>query len=78
MNKIEDVKPGQTFVCMGVTYQMLRFAGECTQPKRNQWGRPIGGTYIALRYAVKVDKRHKGWWFSYVAFHPGQYVTIAV
>lgn len=76
MNKIEDVKPGQTFTCLGVEYKMLRFDGMCEQPNRNQWGRATGGTYTAHRCAVKVNKRHRGWWFSYTAFMPGTYVKI--
>lgn len=76
MNKIEDVKPGQTFLCMGVEYKMLRHAGEVQMPNRNQWGRLEGGTHTALKCAVKVNKRHKGWWFSYTAFRPGQYVIV--
>lgn len=76
MQTIENVKPGQVFKCLDVEYKMLRFAGECQMPKRNQWGRAIGGTYTALRCAVKVNRRHKGWWFSYTAFLPGQHVTI--
>lgn len=76
MNKIEDVKPGQTFSCLGVEYLMLRFAGMCEQPNRNQWGRSEGGTYTAHRCAVKVNRRHKGWWFSYTAFRQGMMVTI--
>jgi len=76
MNKIEDVKPGQTFTCLGVEYKMLRFAGMCQQPIRNQWGRAEGGHYTAHRVAVKVNKRHKGWWFCYTAFHQGMTVTI--
>lgn len=76
MNTIENVKPGQTFTCLGVEYKMLRFAGTCEQPNRNQWGRTIGGTYTAHRCAVKVNKRHRGWVFSYTAFRPGMMVTI--
>jgi hypothetical protein len=76
MNKIEDVKPGQTFRCMTVTYKMLRIAGTCEQPIRNQWGRPEGGRYTALRVAVKIDRGARGQQFKYIAFRPGQMVSI--
>lgn len=76
MNTIENVKPGQHFTCMGVEYLYLRNAGMCTQPNRNQWGRSEGGTYQAHRIAVKVNKGHKGWWFSYTAFRPGMMVIV--
>lgn len=73
---IEDVRPGQTFKCLGVEYKMLRHAGTCQQPNRNQWGRATGGFYTAVRCAVKVNKHHKGWWFSYTAFYPNMRVEI--
>ena len=76
MNTIENVKPGQTFKCLGVEYKMLRFAGEVQMPNRNQWGRSEGGHHTALKVAVKVNRHHKGWRFSYVGFRPGTYVTI--
>lgn len=76
MIRIEDVKPNQTFTCLGVEYKMLRFAGECSQPNLNQWGRATGGRYTALRCAVKVNRRHRGWQFSYTAFRPGMLVTV--
>lgn len=76
MIQIENVTPGQTFTCLGVEYRMLRHAGECVQPNRNQWGRSTGGTHTALKCAVKVNNGHRGWWFSYVAFRPGTYVIV--
>lgn len=77
MNKIEDVKPGQTFrVGAYGEYKMLRHCGDVDQPNRNQWGRATGGTHVERKCAVKVNRRHKGWRFSYVSFYPGQYVTI--
>lgn len=76
MTKIEDVKSGQTFKSGIVEYKMLRVVGEIQQPNRNQWGRSVGGTHTALKCAVKVNRLHKGWWFSYTAFYPGTLVTI--
>lgn len=77
MNKIEDVKSGQTFRSGTVTYKMLRIEpGTHRQPIRNQWGRAEGGHYDALTVHVKVDRRHRGWWYSRVAFRPGQMVRI--
>lgn len=76
MIEIENVKPGQTFTCLGVEYKMLRNCGEVSQPNRNQWGRSVGGTHTAVKMAVKVNRRHRGWGFSYVAFIPGQKVLV--
>lgn len=76
MIQIENVKPGQTFTLLGVEYRLLRHAGTCVQPNRNQWGRATGGTYTAHRAAVKVNKGHRGWWFSYTAFPIGCFVTV--
>lgn len=76
MIQIENVKPGQTFTLLGVEYKMLRIAGEVDQPKRNNWGRLIGGTYRAHRCAVKVNRHHKGWWFSYLAVPLGASVIV--
>lgn len=77
MNKIENVKSGQTFTSMGVEYKMLRIApGTHRQPIRNQWGRAEGGHYDAITVHVKVNRRHRGWQYTRVAFRPEQMVTI--
>ena len=55
---------------------MLRHTGDVEQRNRNQWGRAEGGTHIEHGCAVKVNRLHKGWWFSYVSFHKGTTVTI--
>lgn len=76
MMNLNDLTPGTRFTSLGVEYEFLRMAGESVQPRRNQWGRAEGGTYIADRVAVKVNKRHYGWRFSYVAFYKGTRVMV--
>jgi hypothetical protein len=77
MIEIEKVRPGQHFTLLGVEYKMLRIEpGTHKQLCRNQWGRAEGGTYDAISVCVKVNRHHKGWWFSKVAFRPGQMVFI--
>ena len=72
----EKVAPGQKFRTGIVEYEMLRHAGSVEKVRTNQWGRATGGTYMAHRCAVKVNRLHRGWRFSYVAFVPGTTVTI--
>lgn len=77
MIKIQDVKPGQTYTTTwGGEYKMLRACGEIQQMNRNQWGRAEGGTHTELKFAVKANRLHKGWWFMYVSYHPSTMVTI--
>jgi hypothetical protein len=77
LKKIEEVKSGQIFTCIGVEYKMLRIEpGTHKQPNRNQWGRTVGGHYDAISVHVKVNRRHKGWWYSRTAFRPGQLVNV--
>lgn len=61
--KIEDVKPGTKFSCLGVNYEMVRVTGKVVDaPSFNRWGRRIdGSTYKASKVVVKTDKRHRGW-----------------
>lgn len=70
--KVTDIAKGQTFHHFGVDYMMVRVAGECVQPIRNQWGRAGGGTYVADKIAVRVHKGpSRGGWSAvhYTAFH---------
>lgn len=80
MIQIENLKPGQHFSLLGVNYKFLRIEpGTHKQLIRNQWGRteyPLS-YYDALSVCVKVDRRHKGWWFSKVAIRPGQMVVVS-
>ncbi len=78
MSEIENVKPGQTFRVLGVAYRMVRDTGKVIdQPKRNNWGRLIGGTYKAHRMVVQTwDYRRKDWGRPhYVAFPLNCYVS---
>lgn len=78
MIQIESVRPGQHFTLLGVEYKMLRIeSGTHKQPVRNQWGRVEHGSYYdALTVCAKVNKRHRGWWFTKVAMRPGQMVVV--
>lgn len=63
MNNIKNLAPGTRFHFFGVDYEMVRVTGEVVDmPKRNQWGRSIGGTYKADKVVVKVNKGpRRGW-----------------
>ena len=77
MIQIENVKPGQTFrTPMGGEYKMLRHVGDVQQANRNQWGRATGGRHTEHSCAVKVNRLHRGWRFSYLSFYPGQMVSV--
>lgn len=71
---LTDLNAGDYFTYLGVQYQFLRITGEVDMLNRNQWGRATGGTHPAIRAAVKVNKRHRGWQFSYVGFRVGTVV----
>lgn len=77
MIQIEEVAKGQKFTLLGVEYKMLRIQeGLHKQPKRNQWGRAIGGHYDAMTVCVMVNRYHRGWRFTKVAIRPGQRVIV--
>jgi hypothetical protein len=78
LKNITTLAPGTLFTVLGVEYKFLRIKGEThQQPNRNQWGRATGGTYEAYSVAVKVNRRHRGWQFSYLAI-PVAHPTVIV
>lgn len=63
MNEIENVKPGQSFRVLGVAYTLVRDTGKVIDmPRRNNWGRPVGGTFKARKLVVQTwDYRRDDW-----------------
>lgn len=75
---IASMTPGTVFRFGMVTYTLVRVvAGTHRQPRVNQWGRRIGGTYEANKVVVTVDRMHRGVSPAhYVAFPVGTKATV--
>ena len=72
MNEIKNLTPGTRFHFFGVDYELVRFTGTVVDaPKRNNWGRLIGGTYRADRVVVRVNRGpYKGWTAPHYTLFP--------
>lgn len=78
MIQIENLTTGQTFRMLGVQYRLVRNTGKVVDtPKRNNWGRLVGGTYKAHKLVVEVDRLHRGWSSPhYTVFPVGSSVVV--